>query len=73
MGGPDAPEYPPGFAPRRADTDTVLAYHVGAGVGYQLTERVVLQVGYRLQNARELKFTGKNEFGTVQATTGLRV
>ena len=71
--GPDAPQYPPGFAPRRSDTDTVFAYHVGAGIGYEFTERLVLQAGYRLQNAAELKFTGRNEFGDVTATTGLRV
>ena len=52
--------------------DTVLAYHFGAGVGYRLTDNVILQAGYRLQAASDLEFDGRNAAGNVKVTSGLR-
>ena len=58
--------------PDTSTKDTVLAYHFGAGVGYRLTDNVILQAGYRLQAASDLEFDGRNAAGNVKVTSGLR-
>ena len=72
-GAPGAPPLPPGLVPEISDTDTVLAYHVGAGIGYPLSEATTLQLGYRLQVARDLEFTGRNAGASVRATSRMRI
>ena len=37
---------PPGTVPELSDTDTVLAFQLGAGVGYQYSDAITLQLGY---------------------------
>ena len=70
---PNAPEFPPGFVPEISSTDTALAYHFGAGVGYRLNDRTTLQFGYRLQSANDLEFNGRNALGnTIDVDTELR-
>ena len=73
-GNPMAAEVmlPPGFVPDISTTDTVFAYHFGAGVGYRLNPNIVLQAGYRLQAAADLEFDGENRFGTVNVESSLR-
>lgn len=76
---------PPGFrqgvlarvqqvsVPDLSDTDTVLAYKVGGGLGYELTNHITLQVSYRFFKARQLAFTGRDASGnTVKATSDLQ-
>ena len=64
---------PPGFVPKLSSTDTAFVWHVGAGMGYRLSERVTLQAGYRLQAGGDLKFKGSNSFGTLRSETGMRI
>lgn len=59
--------------PDISTTDTVLAYHVGIGTGYRLTDNVILQAGYRFQTATDLEFEGRNAAGSVDVTSGMRV
>ena len=68
-----APDLPPGTVPEISTADTVLAYHLGIGTGYRLTDNVILQAGYRFQTATDLEFEGSNAAGTVKVTSGLRV
>ncbi len=68
-----APALPPGAVPEISTTDTVIAYHFGAGVGYRLNDNVTLQAGYRFQAANDLEFDAKNAAGTVKVASGLRV
>ena len=68
-----APDLPPGTVPEISTTDTVFAYHVGVGMGYRLTDNVILQAGYRFQSASDLEFEGKNAAGNIKVGTGLRV
>ena len=64
---------PPGYVPRPSSSDTVAAYHIGAGIGYELSERITLQAGYRLQRTGELSFPGRNETASTKATTDLQI
>ena len=64
---------PPGYVPELSTTETVFAYHVGGGMGYRLTDNLILQAGYRLQAASDLEFEGRNANGNVTVTSGLRV
>ena len=69
----NAPDFPPGFVPEISSTDTAFAWHFGAGVGYRLDDRTVLQFGYRLQAANDLEFDGRNAFGNaISVKTELR-
>ena len=69
----NAPDFPPGFVPEISSTDIAFGYHFGAGVGYRLDDRTVLQFGYRLQAANDLEFDGRNAFGnTIDVKTELR-
>ena len=63
---------PPGTVPEISTTDTVLAYHFGAGVGYRLNDNVILQAGYRFQAASDLEFDASNAAGSVKVESGLR-
>lgn len=65
---------PPGTVPRVSDTDTVFAYQVGAGLGYEATGALSVHVGYRLLKSSELEFSGKTASGsTAVATTDLQI
>lgn len=67
-------QLPPGTVPELSGTDTVFAYQVGAGMGYEVTDAVTVQVGYRLLKANELEFTGRSAMGaTATATTEMQV
>lgn len=71
--GTDVP-LPPGTVPELSSTDTVFAYQVGAGMGYEVTNAVTVQVGYRLLKANQLEFTGRSAMGaTATATTEMLV
>ena len=63
---------PPGYVPGISRKDTTFAYHFGVGIGYRLSDKTTLQLGYRLQNASGLKFSGRNATGTVNVDTDLR-
>ena len=79
---------PPGFregvlaqvpnvsVPDLSDTDTVLAYKIGGGLGYELTNHITLQVSYRFFKTRQLEFNGRSSIGntvnTVKATSDLQ-
>ena len=58
--------------PETSTTDTMFAYHVGVGIGYQLDEKTTLQFGYRLQTGSGLDFSGRNTQGIVEVDTDLR-
>ena len=51
----------------------MLAFHFSAGVGYALSENATLQVGYRLQGAQDVEFTGRNAGASVEATSTMRI
>lgn len=64
----------PGTVPELSDTDTVFAYQVGAGMGYEVTDAITVQLGYRLLKANQLEFTGRSAMGaTATATTEMQV
>lgn len=69
-------QLPPGAVPDLSDTDTVFAFKVGGGVGYELTDHITLQVSYRFFKTNQLEFKGRNSLGnfvnTVSATTDLQ-
>ncbi len=65
-------QLPPGTVPDISTVDTVFAYHFGAGVGYRLTDNVILQAGYRFQAASDLEFEGENPGGSVRVESSLR-
>ena len=67
-------QLPPGFVPKLSqDTDTAFAWQFGAGVGYEMSDNVVLDLGYRFQNTGTLKFKGKNQIGTLISEQKLAV
>ena len=63
---------PPGSVPELSDTDTVLAYKVGGGLGYELTNHITLQVSYRFFKTRQLEFNGRSGMNVVKATSDLQ-
>ena len=77
---------PPGFregtlaqvpgvtVPELSGTDTVFAYKVGGGLGYEITNHITLQVSYRFFKTNQLEFTGRNAMtgATVKATTDMQ-
>ena len=74
---PNAPTITPEIiqgldVPEISASDTTLAYHLGVGVGYRLNENTTLQIGYRLQTASGLEFSGRNAQGTIDVDTDLR-
>ncbi len=67
-------QLPPGFVPKLSkDTDTALAWQFGAGVGYEMSDNVVLDLGYRYQSTGTLEFKGQNQFGTLVSEQKLKV
>ncbi len=64
---------PPGTVPELSGTDTVFAYQVGAGMGYEVTNAITVQLGYRLLKANQLEFTGRNASAMATATTEMQV
>ena len=65
---------PPGTVPDLSDTDTVLAFQLGAGVGYQYSDAITIQLGYRMLKASDLEFSGSSAMGsTATATTEMLV
>ncbi len=64
---------PDNYVPKPSGTDTVLGYKVGAGLGYELTDAIIVQVSYRFFRTNQLEFNGRNAIGnTVKATTDLQ-
>ena len=71
--GTDVP-IPEGTVPELSSTDTVFAYQVGAGLGYEVTDAITVQLGYRLLKSNQLEFTGRSAMGaTATATTDMQV
>ena len=68
-----AVDLPDGFVPPPSATDTVLAWQVGAGIGYALSETATLQLGYRYQVVNGLEFSGMNANGMVNTETDLQI
>lgn len=55
-------------------TDTVFAIQIGAGVGYEFSNALVFQIGYRMLKAGDLEFSGSSAMGsTAKAMTELLV
>jgi opacity protein-like surface antigen len=68
------PGLPKGSVPELSDTDTVFAYQLGAGMGYEVTDAITVQVGYRMLKSKQLEFTGMNASGAMAtATTDMQV
>ncbi len=63
--------------PNLAGTDTSFAYQVGAGLGYEVTDAITVQVGYRLfkANTFEFKADSMTNVGPISAksTTDMQV
>ena len=67
---------PPGTVPELSETDTVFAFQFGAGVGYQYSDALTVELGYRMLKAGDLEFDGRNTAGqgaTATETTGMPV
>ena len=63
--------------PNLAGTDTSFAYQVGAGLGYEVTDAITVQVGYRLFKANTFEFKGDSMTTvgpiTAKSTTDMQV
>lgn len=59
--------------PRLSATDTVLAYQIGAGVGFAISDSTTLQIGYRLQAVNGLSFSATNDMVSTMSETDLRI
>ena len=64
---------PEGTVPELSDTDTVFAYQLGAGLGYEVTDAITVQVGYRMLKSNQLEFTGRSAQAMATATTDMQV
>ena len=53
-------EVPRVSVPGISVTDTVFAFKVGGGLGYELTNHITLQVSYRFFKANQLEFNGRS-------------
>lgn len=67
------PKLPEGYVPQLSASDSAFAYQAGAGIGYALSDRATIRVGYRLQATGDLEFSGENATATVDSTTSLMV
>ena len=67
------PQLEPGTVPELSDTDTVFAYQLGAGLGYEVTDAITVQVGYRMLKSNQLEFTGRSAQAMATATTDMQV
>ena len=63
--------------PNLAGTDTSFAYQVGAGLGYEVTDAITVQVGYRMFKANTFEFKGDRMTNvgpiTAKSTTDMQV
>jgi OOP family OmpA-OmpF porin len=64
---------PEGTVPELSGTDTVFAYQLGAGLGYEVTDAITVQVGYRMLKSNQLEFTGRSAQAMATATTDMQV
>lgn len=64
---------PPGTIPEVSGADTGFVYQIGVGLGYEYSDAITFQVGYRLLKTSEFEFTGQNMLASVKATTDLQV
>ena len=71
--GVQLPPLGPTDVPEISRRDTVFAYHFGAGIGYRLDDNAILQLGYRWQAADDLAFNARNEYGSVDVQSAMRV
>ena len=71
--GLQLPPLRPTDVPEISRTDSVFAYHLGAGIGYRLGDNAILQLGYRWQAADDLAFDAMNEHGSVGVDSSMRV
>lgn len=60
---------PPGFVPELSPKDTTTAWHIGAGVSWELNDATLIQLGYRYQASGDIEFFGANENGAANAMT----
>ncbi len=60
---------PAGFVPELSPKDTTIAWHVGAGATWELSESTLIQLGYRYQASGDIEFSGANETATANAAT----
>ncbi len=60
---------PPGFVPKLSPKDTTTAWHIGGGVGWELSDSTLIQLGYRYQASGDIEFSGLNENASVNAFT----
>jgi len=60
--------------PAVSDSDTEAAYQFGAGLGYQVSDRVTIDFAYRYFGTADLKFdTTRAEYSSHRFTAGVRV
>jgi OOP family OmpA-OmpF porin len=71
--GDTPPKLPRGTVPELSGTDTVFAYQLGAGLGYEVTDAITVQVGYRMLKSNQLEFTGRSAQAMATATTDMQV
>lgn len=64
---------PEGSIPDVTGADTGVVYQFGLGVGYEYSDTITFQLGYRLLQTSEFEFSGENATASVKATTDLRV
>jgi opacity protein-like surface antigen len=57
-----------------SDKDTVLSYQLGAGLGYAVTDKITVEVGYRHLSGHDAKFNGDTvSFTSNNITAGVRI
>ena len=66
---------PPGSIPDVRGADSGVVYQFGMGIGYQYSDAITFQLGYRYQQTSEFKFTATSadNSASVRATTDLRI
>ena len=66
---------PPGSIPDVRGADSGVVYQFGLGIGYQYSDAITLQLGYRYQQTSEFEFTATSadNSASVRATTDLRI
>jgi opacity protein-like surface antigen len=57
-----------------SDDDSVIAYHLGAGIGYLISENIIIDLRYRYFMTSDPKFdTVSAEYGSHNITGGIRI
>lgn len=66
---------PPGSIPDVRGADSGVVYQFGMGIGYQYSDAITFQLGYRYQQTSEFEFTATSadRSASVRATTDLRI